>query len=405
MNKKELIEFENKIANRFDNGEIPYLTHLSGGNEDMLIEIFKLIQEGDYVFSTHRSHYHYLLHGGSPDSLEQKILDGKSMFVFNRELNFFALSIVAATPSIAAGVAWALKRRGSEQNVWCFIGDGAEEEGHFYEAANYVDGFELPCTFIIEDNNRSVSSDKRERRGRLEYRQNWNCVRGYCYTPTYPHGGSGNNKWLEFKKEAKVIKRPKKISSELNTRLLIPETKIPYLVPLERPMTYFEAVKDSMETLATNFNTIFIGYNVKHGSAYGSLKDIPEVQKLETPLAENLMMGLAMGMSLEGCRPVVFFERHDFILNGIDAIVNTLDIIDIISDGEFTMPVTIKAVVGGIKPFYAGLTHTNDLSRAIRKMVSFPVYSPQDAKEVKEAYRIARIANHPVMVSERKELY
>jgi pyruvate/2-oxoglutarate/acetoin dehydrogenase E1 component len=61
--------------------------------------------------------------------------------------------------------------------------------------------------------------------------------------------------------------------------------------------------------------------------------------------------------------------------------------------------------VGGVKPFYAGLTHTNDLSGAIRRMVSFPVYSPQNAKEVKEAYRMAKLAQHPVMISERKDLY
>ena len=119
MNKKELIAFEKQIAMRFDNGELPYLVHLSGGNEDALIEIFKKIQFGDYIFSTHRSHYHYLLAGGAPDRLEQLILAGKSMFVFDRSLNFYSSSIVCATPSIAAGVAWALKRKGSGRKVWC----------------------------------------------------------------------------------------------------------------------------------------------------------------------------------------------------------------------------------------------------------------------------------------------
>ena len=85
MTKDELIKFEKKIAKRFDNGEIPYLVHFSGGNEDQLIEVFKDIKPGDYVFSTHRSHYHYLLHGGDPNRLERLILDGKSMFVFDRK--------------------------------------------------------------------------------------------------------------------------------------------------------------------------------------------------------------------------------------------------------------------------------------------------------------------------------
>ena len=51
MNKQELISFEQRIADRFNNGEIPYLIHLSGGNEDQLIDIFKDVNQGDYIFS------------------------------------------------------------------------------------------------------------------------------------------------------------------------------------------------------------------------------------------------------------------------------------------------------------------------------------------------------------------
>lgn len=393
MSKQDLIDFEKRIADRFDNGEIPYLIHLSGGNEDHLIQIFKDINEGDYIFSTHRSHYHYLLRGGSPEDLEEKILNGKSMYVFNRDFNFFSSAIVAATPSIAAGVAWALKRKGSSKKVWCFIGDGAEEEGHFYEAVRYVDGWNLPCTFIIEDNDRSVSSSRKERRGASEFA--WpKCVIHYSYVPTYPHGGTGSGKWLEFKKEAQITYPPKKLSSQLPNNL-----------PPVKNVKYFDAVKKSMEMLANEDNTIFIGYNVRHGSAYGALKDILESQRLETLLAENLMAGLGMGLSLEGFRPVLFFERHEFILNAVDAIVNTLDIIETISDGQFTMPMIIKAVAGSVKPFYAGLTHTRNMTDILRELVSFPVYEPETPQEVLEAYELAKNAKTPVIISEKKELY
>jgi len=393
LTKQDLIDFEKVIVDRFDDGEIPYLVHLSGGNEDQLIQIFKEINEGDYIFSTHRSHYHYLLCGGSPDDLEEKIVNGKSMFIFDRGLHFFSSSIVAATPSIAAGVAWALKRRGSNKKVWCFIGDGAEDQGHVYEAVRYVDGWDLPCTFIIEDNDRNVNASKKERRGLSEFL--WpKCVRNYNYIPTYPHGGTGSNKWLEFKKEATVVYPPDKKSSKIRSNL-----------STTQDLKFFEAVKESMEMLAKQANTIFVGYNVKYGSAYGSLKDIADNQKLETPLAENLMAGLAMGMSLEGFRPVLFFERHEFLLNAIDAIGNTLDIIETISDGEFNMPVIIKAVAGSVKPFYAGLTHTRNLTNVFRQLVSFPVYEPETAQEVLNAYEMAKSVTSPAMICEKKELF
>lgn len=163
--KQELIDFENKIGDLYLDNKLPFLFHLSGGNEKELIEIFKDIKEGDYVISNHRSHYHALLHGIPPEVVEDRILNGRSMFIYDRERNFFCSAIIGGTPAIAAGIAWALKRKGSDKKVWCFIGDGTEDSGHTYEAVRYVDGFDLPCKFIIENNNRSVESTNEERWG------------------------------------------------------------------------------------------------------------------------------------------------------------------------------------------------------------------------------------------------
>lgn len=195
ITKQELIDFENEIVKLWENAEIPFPVHFSGGNEDQLIKIFKEIQPGDYIFSTHRNHYHYLLAGGNSAKLKEIILRGDSMHVFDKELNFFTSAIVAGTPAIAAGVALALKKKGSKNKVWCFIGDGAEDEGHFYEAVRYVDGQELPCVFVVEDNNRSVETPKSNRYNKSEI--NWPpCVRRYHYVATFPHVGT--DKWVDF---------------------------------------------------------------------------------------------------------------------------------------------------------------------------------------------------------------
>ena len=168
---------------------------VTGGNEDQLIEIFKEIQQGDYVISHHRSHYHYLLIGGSKENLKHKIMTGYSMYVFDKELKFMSTAIVSGMTSIATGIALALKIKGSQNKVWCFVGDGAEDEGHFYEAVRYVDGHDLPCTFIIEDNDRSVDTPKSERYKNSE--MVWpSCVKRYYYNPTYPHVGIG--RWVDF---------------------------------------------------------------------------------------------------------------------------------------------------------------------------------------------------------------
>lgn len=175
---KELIRFENKIAKMFRQKKIRVPVHLSGGNEDELISIFKKIKRSDYVFSTHRGHYHFLLHGGNPDKLIHNIICTKlgSMHTIAPKLRFYSSAIVCGTAAIATGVALALKMKGSKQKVWCFLGDGAIDEGWYWEAKHYAEANDLSLTFIIEDNNRSVCTSKSQR---------------YCYVAKWPHAGIG----------------------------------------------------------------------------------------------------------------------------------------------------------------------------------------------------------------------
>jgi TPP-dependent pyruvate/acetoin dehydrogenase alpha subunit len=195
--EKELIDFEDSIRGLWESAKIPYPVHFSGGNERQLITLFRDIHEGDYVLSTHRGHYHYLLAGGSPKKLEEMITRGDSMHLFDKTINFMTSSIVAGMPGVAAGIARALKEKNKPERVWCFIGDGAEDEGHFYEAVRYVDGHGLPCTFVIEDNNRSVETPKDERYGRSSIE--WpSCVIRYEYAAKYPHVGTG--RFIDFSK-------------------------------------------------------------------------------------------------------------------------------------------------------------------------------------------------------------
>jgi TPP-dependent pyruvate/acetoin dehydrogenase alpha subunit len=198
---EELKFFTKKMIDLFETGHIPYLIHFSDGNEKQLINIFNSIKENDYVFSTHRSQYHYILKGGIEAELQDKILNGECMHIFDKKINFLTSSILAGTSSIAAGVALAIKMQKKTNHVYCFIGDGAEDEGHFYEAVRFVDGWNLPCTFIIEDNNRSVTTTKEQRRGRSASFKWPDCVFKYKYETKLPHIGTGSGKMVKFKEK------------------------------------------------------------------------------------------------------------------------------------------------------------------------------------------------------------
>lgn len=206
MTKAKLIAFEDRIKGLWESGDLPFLVHLSGGNEEQLIQIFREVREGDWIFSSHRGHYHALLAGVPARRVEHLIRTGSSMFIFDRERNFFTSSVLGGTAAIAAGVAWQLKLEGSPNRVWCFVGDGAIENGQVYSAALMVDAHDLPCRFIIEDSGYQVDTPLAERRGGKPHLDNplsiFHCVTRYCYNRVYPHAGSGSKHHIAFKPEA-----------------------------------------------------------------------------------------------------------------------------------------------------------------------------------------------------------
>ena len=192
--KHGLIQFEKKIADYWESGKIKGPIHLSGGNEDELIEIFKYVKKSDWVFSTWRSHYHALLHGLCPLWLEEEILAGKSITIINKEHKFYSSAIVGGIIPIAVGAAIANKRDGLNDTVWCFIGDMTFETGTFMENYKYVKNFDLPIKFVVEDNGVSTNTPTVEAWGKKS--EIYSDIIWYDYQKQWPHYGTG--KWVIF---------------------------------------------------------------------------------------------------------------------------------------------------------------------------------------------------------------
>jgi len=155
-------------------------------------------------------------------------------------------------------------------------------------------------------------------------------------------------------------------------------------------VTYKEALTRSMDTLAADPARRFVGYGLLHGRCMGTIKCVDDSKLIETPVAENLMVGIAIGLSLKGLRPLVFIERFDFALCAADAIVNHLSAADAISRGEFSPAAILRCVVGNrTKPLFTGETHTQNFTEAFRSMVSFPVHEMRTPEDVVESYESA----------------
>lgn len=192
----ELIAFEDDIKQEYSQGKIRAPIHLSGGNEKTLIGIFEGIKDNDWVFSTHRCHYHALLKGIPKEEVKKQIMTGHSMHIASQKHRFMTSSIVGGCLPIAVGVAMAIKRLKSDEKVWCFVGDMAAETGVFEECIKYAQRNELPITFVVEDNGLSTNSPTQELWGLPPYPE-IKCVIRYDYTRTHPHIGVGH--WVEFR--------------------------------------------------------------------------------------------------------------------------------------------------------------------------------------------------------------
>ena len=166
LTKDDLIAFENEVAQQFETGEIAAPIHLNGGSEDQLIKIFKDISPDDWCLCTWRSHFHALLKGIPPDELMRQILAGRSMYINSVEHRFYSSSIAGGILPIAVGLGMAIKRKSESRKVWCFVGDMTSETGLFHECAKYAFNFDLPVTFVIEDNLASVQTPTLEVWGR-----------------------------------------------------------------------------------------------------------------------------------------------------------------------------------------------------------------------------------------------
>jgi pyruvate dehydrogenase E1 component alpha subunit len=198
MTEQELIDFEKEVADIYCDGKIRAPIHLSDGNERQLIEVFKMIKRSDWVFSNWRSHYHALLHGIPPEFIKEKILAGDSITLCFPEYRFLTSAIVSGVLPIAMGTAWAVKKKGEDYHVWCFLGDMTYMTGVAHEVIKYATNFDLPITFVVEDNTQSVGTPSYVVWG-LEDRKPSSTmpvqigpkVWKYDYIKTWPHVGAG----------------------------------------------------------------------------------------------------------------------------------------------------------------------------------------------------------------------
>jgi len=157
-------------------------------------------------------------------------------------------------------------------------------------------------------------------------------------------------------------------------------------------MKYFDELKRSMELLASNPRTIFIGQAVAvAGTAMtNTLNGVPRDRLIELPVAEELQMGMTTGMALAGLIPVSIFPRWNFLLCAINQLVNHLDKIQVMSNAGYRTNAIIRTGIGSQRPLHPQHQHVGDFTEALRAMCStIELIRLDEPEEIYPAYERA----------------
>ena len=157
-------------------------------------------------------------------------------------------------------------------------------------------------------------------------------------------------------------------------------------------MTYFDYLRQAMDWLALQQNTLFVGQAVcVPGTAmFNTLKDVPLEKRLELPVFEDTQMGMSLGMSLTGIRVVSVFPRWNFLLCATNQLVNHVDKYKLMSDGLISPSIIIRTSVGSERPLFPGHQHIGNYSDAFRSILyNVDVIELQETDQIVPSYQHA----------------
>jgi 2-oxoisovalerate dehydrogenase E1 component beta subunit len=173
--------------------------------------------------------------------------------------------------------------------------------------------------------------------------------------------------------------------------------------------TVLEAIHDGLlEEMRQDDRVMILGEDVGvHGGVFrvteGLYKEFGELRALDTPLAESLIVGVAIGAAINGMRPVAEIQFADFIWPAMDQIVSEAAKMRYRSNGDFGVPMVIRAPYGG--GVHGALYHSQSIEATFAHVAGLKVVAPATPYDAKGLLRAAIRDPDPVLYLEHKRSY
>jgi acetoin:2,6-dichlorophenolindophenol oxidoreductase subunit alpha len=153
--------FEEKVTELKLKGLISGPVHTCIGQEAVCAGVCLALSKEDFLIGNHRSHGHLIAKGTDVKSLMSQIFKGFGASMHVKDISIGVIcstAIVGSGLPLACGIAFASKFNKGNNITCVFFGDGAVNEGVFYESINLASIWHLPVLFILENNGVAVTT-------------------------------------------------------------------------------------------------------------------------------------------------------------------------------------------------------------------------------------------------------
>lgn len=172
--------------------------------------------------------------------------------------------------------------------------------------------------------------------------------------------------------------------------------------------SYKDALTNSMSFLSQKPDTIFIGQQIlfQGNPMSTTLTNVLKTKMIEVPVMEESQMGMSLGMSMAGKFVITFYPRWDFIICATNQLVNHIDKLKLMSDGNWDANMIIRLGKGSDKPLDPGHQHKGNYLNQFKELCPNIKFTElTDSTQIESCYVEAYEKKGIHVIVEYPELY
>jgi pyruvate/2-oxoglutarate/acetoin dehydrogenase E1 component len=171
---------------------------------------------------------------------------------------------------------------------------------------------------------------------------------------------------------------------------------------------YKDSLTNMMTKLGEMDNTVFLGQQILFpgNPMSGTLINVPKEKMIELPVMEDSQMGMSLGMAMTGKFVITFYPRWDFLICAANQLVNHVDKIELMSNGQWKPNIIIRVAKGSEIPLNPGPQHRGNYFNEFQSITqTIKFFDCLTVDDIETAYHHAINEGGITLINEYPEKY